>query len=154
VSGRTLHLRDGALITNRKTDRRQSPKRPPLERLHEMNVKLARKNPSQWAPDVRVCFLLPKTLAAFVASGPHGIGVVVFKGFVQVTSYSLEQCLQQARDFFATVARQRPAFTITCSIMSMTRTDRTWSRHLTVVNGTLVVSGGLVEPLVYEAKAA
>ncbi len=154
MSGRTLHLRDGVLITNRKTDRRQSPPRPPLERLHEMNVKIARRNPTKWMPDVRVCFLLPKTLSAFVPSGPHGLGVLVFKGFVQITSYSLEQCLQQAREFFATVAKQRPAFTVTASIMSMTRTDRSWSRHLTVVNGSLVVSGGLVEPLVYETRAA
>ena len=154
MSGRTLHLRDGVLITNRKTDRRQQPKRPLLERLHEMNARLAKRHPSKWAPDVRVCFLLPKTLAGFVASGPHGIGVVVFKGFVHITSYSLEQCLQQARELFASIARQRPAFTVTCSILSLSRPDRTWSRHLTVVNGTLIVSGGLVEPVIYEARAA
>lgn len=32
MSGRSLHLRDGQLITNRKTDRRQGPRSEPVEK--------------------------------------------------------------------------------------------------------------------------
>ena len=154
MSGRTLHLRDGELITNRKTDRRQSAPRPLLVRLHEMNDRQARCSPSTFERDVRVAFLLPKTLQGFVASGRHGIGVNVLKGFVQITSYSAEQCFEQAREFFATVAKERPGFTITASIISTAHPDQHYGRHLTVVRGAMVVSGGIIEPRVYEARAA
>jgi predicted RNA-binding protein len=154
MSGRTRHLRDGELITNRKTDRRQSPPRPLLERLGDLNEKHRKRDPDRWVPDVRVGFLLPKSLEAFVASGKHGIGVNVTRGFVQITSESAEQCFQRAREFLAAVAKQRPAFTVMASVISDAHPERRHGRHMTVVNGALVISGGLVVPRVYEARAA
>ena len=112
MSGRTLHLRDGELVTNRKTDRRQSPRRPLLVRLHEINERQARRNPSPWKFDVRLGFLLPKMLQPFVASGPHGNGVTVHRGFVQIRHGSTEECLLSAAEFFAVVARGRSAFVV------------------------------------------
>jgi hypothetical protein len=145
-------MREGVLITNRKTDRRQTPARPVLDRLHDLNVKSLNRAPAKWVPEVRVAFLLPKSLRGFVASGQHGIGIKVIKrDFVQITSGSSEQCFKLAQDFFAVVAKHRPAFTITVSVMSSQHPDHTHGRHLTVVRGAVVVSGGVVEPKVFEA---
>jgi hypothetical protein len=152
MSGRTLHWRDGELITNRKTERRQSPRRPTLARLHDLNVTSLKRSPPRWVPEVRIAFLLPKTLRGFVASGAHGIGVKVIKrDFVQVCSGSSEQCFKLAQEFLRVVAKDRPAFTMTASVMSSAHPDRTYGRHLTVVRGAVVVSGGVVEPKVWEA---
>lgn len=117
-----------------------------------MNGKLARRHPSKWVPDVRLCFQLPKTLAAFVAPGKHGFGVFVHRGgFVQVTHGSSEQCFTLAQEFLASVARQRPGFTMMASIICG---DRWFARHLTVVAGALVVSSHRVNPLLIEGRAA
>jgi hypothetical protein len=145
-------MRDGVLITNRKTDRRQSRSLPALDRLHAVNVKSITRYPPKWVPEVRIAFLLPKTLRGFVASGVHGIGVNVIKrDLVQITSGSSEQCFKLAQEFLATVAKHRPAFTISVSVVSCDHPDRTYGRHLTVVRGAVVVSGGVVEPKVWEA---
>jgi hypothetical protein len=54
-----------------------------------------------------------------------------------------------ARAFLLAVARERAGFTCHGSI---TRDDdpKHYGRHLTVVRGALVISGGLAEPRVYE----
>lgn len=149
MSGRSLHLRDGKLITNRKTDRRQSPKRPIAVRLAEIN----RKGINQVVGvEVRMAFLLPQSLRGFVASGRHGVGVnVMARDFVQITGHSAEQCYSLARTFFADVAKARPAFTALASIVSSKAPDQSFGRHLTVVSGALVVSNGSHEPKVFEA---
>lgn len=152
MSGRTLHFRDGELITNRKTDRRQSPKRPLLERLHELNDKCARRYPSRWCPDVRVGFILPKMLQPFVASGPHG-AVNVHKGFVQVTEVSRQRCLDRLQEFFASVAKQREAMTITASVSSSTHPGQRFCCWIVVVRGAIVECGGHRQPAVYERAA-
>ena len=154
MSGRTLHLRDGIWITNRKTRRRRAPTRPMLERLHDLNEKCRRRFPDRWVPDVRVGFLLPKTLDPFVASGPHGPGVNVHRGFAQIACGSTEQCFLRAREFLAAVAMDRPAFTTMAVISSTAQPGRYHGRHLTVVRGALVISSGVIEPRVYEGKAA
>jgi hypothetical protein len=151
MSGRTLHQRDGKLITNRKTDRRQSPKRPLIERLYELNDAHARRFPSQWQRGVRMGFLLPKELKPFVADGNHGLGVNVFRGFVQITHGSSEECLISATEFFATIARQRPAFTVMAALVSIAE-PRSCGRWLSVVNGAMVESSGIHEPRIYEPR--
>lgn len=156
MSGRVRWQRDGeTVVGHRKTDRRQAPKKPVLERLHDLNLKRIRAQRSPGgAPTVHMAFLLPKSLQGFVRSGQHGIGVTVHaKGFVEVTSYSAEQCFALARDFFADVARDRPAFTMIASIISSRAQDQTYGRHLTVVSGALVVCAGYVTPKVFEVRA-
>lgn len=147
MSGRSLHLRDGVLITNRKTDRR-NPRRDPRIRLRE----LALGNSPDGFP-IRVAFRLPKTLEGFVAPGQHGIGIQVLKGgFVRIGSHSAEQCFMSAGAFLATIARERPAFTANCVIINAASADKTYSRYLTVVRGCMVVSaGGEIAPRVYDA---
>lgn len=154
MSGRSLHERDGVLITNRKTDRRQGAKRSAPERLHDLNLKVLRSNRSPGgAPSAHMAFLLPRSLQGFVTTGQHGIGVnVLARGFVQITGHSAEQCFGLARDFFADVARGRPAFTAYASLMSSKQPDRTFGRHLTVVAGNLIVCAGYVTPQVFEAR--
>jgi hypothetical protein len=149
MSGRARHLRDGVWITNRKTARRQSPRRPLLERLHDLNARQARRDPGY---DVRIGFLLPPELGGFVASGPHGGGVHVLKDFVQISGVSAEQCFQRAANFFAVVAKDR-AFTRRASIISLKRPGEHYGRHLTVAGGTLMVCGGYVEPKIFHARA-
>ena len=150
MSGRSLHLRDGKLITNRKTDRRQGPARPMAERLFELNLKGLDDVVGR---EVRMAFLLPASLQGFVASGQHGIGVTVFaRGFVRIGGHSSEQCFGLARDFFQDVARGRPAFTVQASLINSEAPDQHYGRHLTVVSGALVVSGGTHEPKVFEAR--
>lgn len=150
MSGRSRHLRDGVWITNRKTDRRQSPTRPLIERLHELNEKHAARDQNGW--DVTVCFLLPKSLEAFVSSGQFCVGIQVFRGFVQISGDSTERCFERAQSFFATVAKQRSAFTLTASIMNRKRPGEHWGRHMTIVSGNVVVTGGMVEPKVFEGR--
>lgn len=152
MSGRALHYRDGELITNRKTDRRQSPKRPIEVRVQEADVKLRRRFPSKWVHDVRLSFLLPKPLAPFVASGLHHHNIIVHRGFVQVMHGSSEECLVSAADFFAIVARDREAFTVLGVITSSMHPGRVAHRYLTVVNGAMVVSTGYREPVTYEGR--
>ena len=76
------------------------------------------------------------------------------RGFAQITSGSTEQCFLRARDFLAAVAKDRPAFTMVAVISSSTDPSRYHGRHLTVVRGALVISSGVIEPRVYEGKAA
>jgi hypothetical protein len=154
MSGRALHLRDGELITNRKTDRRQSAPRSPLERVHDLNEKYARQFPGQWPNGVRIGFLLPKFIAPFVADGPAGLGVNVIKGFVQIMHGSAEECFVSAADFLAVVAKERPAFTTVASIRSIADPSRACGRWFSVVNGALVVGAGIHEPKIYGDKAA
>jgi hypothetical protein len=154
MSGRALHLRDDEWITNRKTDRRQAPRRSTLQRLHDLNDKCARRFQSQWPQGVRLGFALPKDIAAFVADGNHGLGVNVFQGFVHVAHGSAEECFVSAAEFLAVIARNKPAFTRPASIISNRDPSRSCGRWLSVVNGALVVCGGIHEPRIFEAKAS
>lgn len=90
MSGRTLHVRDGQLITNRKTDRRQS----------------ARTNPEN-IPDWVLRFLLPTALAFSVREGQTGVvGVrVTLPGpYVEARGRSQDWVLQQAADYLGKIA--------------------------------------------------
>ena len=142
MSGRVIsgYREDGAPIRGyRKTDRRQRRTRPLSERIADLNARYARQNPTKWQPEVRVGFLLPRELAPFVSPGAHGIGVHVHRaGFVQIVHGSSCECFQSAREFFAKIAKDRPAFTIICSIRSTSIPDRAYCRYLTVVNGAMV----------------
>ena len=156
MSGRVLvTLSDGRTVRGfRKTLARRQPKRPLLDRLYELNERRARQTPTRWCPEVRVGFLLPKDLCAFVSSGPHPGGVDVHRGFVQITHGSADQCFERACGFLAAVARERPPFTIVASIISTATPGRGYGRHLTAVRGCLIVSGGVLDPRIYEARAA
>jgi hypothetical protein len=97
---------------------------------------------------VRLIFLLPDTV--LVSPGPHGFNTNVLPGnMVRIRGYEARHCFALARELFAVVAWDRPVFTCHATI---TRDDdeRTYGRHLTVVRGALVSSGGLVEPKVIE----
>ena len=97
---------------------------------------------------VRLTFLLPKTI--LVSPGPHGFNVMVLPGnFVRIRGRTADHCFALARCFFAAVAREGASFTCSASI-TRDDEDRTYGRHLTVVREAVVVSGGLVEPKVYE----
>jgi hypothetical protein len=96
---------------------------------------------------VRLCFLLPDTI--LVSPGPHGFNTMVLPdNVVRTRGREARHCFALAREFFAVVARDR-AFTCRAVI---TRDDdpRIFGRHLTVVRGALVISGGMVEPKVYD----
>lgn len=149
MSGRALHLRDGEWITNRKTDRRQAPKRPLIERLDTLNLKYAKRYPTRWCPEVRMGFLLPKLWAPFVASGSHGIGVNVIRGFVQITNGSAEECFQSAIEFCAVVGKGKPHEIIMTTIRSSAHPDKSYGRWLSVVNGAAVECSGHVKPRIY-----
>lgn len=119
------------------------------ERLREVNLKGLDEIVGI---QVRMAFLLPKSLQGFVASGHHGIGVnVLARGFVQISGHSAEQCYGLARAFFAEVAKDRPGFTALACVISTKDRSLSFARHLTVVRGALVVSNGSHEPKVFEA---
>jgi hypothetical protein len=149
MSGRALHEREGVLITNRKTDRRQAPKRPLIERLDALNIKYAARYPTRWRPEVRMGFLLPKLWAPFVSSGSHGIGVNVIRGFVQITNGSAGECFQSAIDFCAVVGKGRAPEIILATIRSSSEPDKHHGRWMSVVNGALVECSGHVQPRIY-----
>lgn len=153
MSGRTLHLRDGKLITNRKTDRRQSRPREPMERLIDAHERQARRAPTAWNPSYRLSFVLPKTLQGFVASGDHDHGIYVLKGLVQVTRGSATECFVEASQYLAKLFRDYPAFTM-LGVMSCSREpERFVGRHLVVIRGGLIACAGNFLPRIYEVAA-
>jgi len=151
MSGRSLHLREGVLITNRKTDRRQSPKRPMIERLHDLAVAGITPLPDGQT-EVRMVFDLPDWLQCLVSKGEHKDGVTVFpRGFVRITSWSAEKCFMRAQAFFRDVASERGAFTRRAVIINTQNPRASYSRWMSVVRGALVISSGVHEPKVFEA---
>ncbi len=147
------------LITNRKTDRRQSRPKPLIERIVAIHDRITRKFPTPWSSDVRVGFFLPKFLWPFVASGPHGAGVEVLRGFVQLRDGSAEECFQSATHFFEVIAKDRPAFSVLAVITRVTPKPelterRVYARYLSVVNGAMVVSSAMIDPKIYGALTA
>jgi hypothetical protein len=98
---------------------------------------------------VRVTFRLPDSV--LVSPGPHGFNTMVLsQQVVRIRGRSTDHCFDLARAFLMAVARERFGFTCHASI---TRGDdpKSYGRHLTVVRGAVVVSGGLAEPRVFEA---
>lgn len=148
MSGRTRHMRDGVLITNRKTDRRQAPARPLRERLQE----IALQGDADVGTRVRMAFVIPHALEALVAKGelPGGIQILA-RGFVRITSWSAEKCFERAQSFFRDVAKDKSGFTVCTVIVNTERPGERYTRHLTVVRGAIVVSSGMLEPRIYEA---
>jgi hypothetical protein len=150
MSGRTrVVLPDGRAVRGfRKTHRRNPPRKPVVvvRNAPPLAPDLPPDPPSADYP-VRLCFLLPDTV--LVSPGPHGFNTAVLPGnVVRIRGREARHCFALAREFFAVVAWDR-AFTCRAVI---TRDDdpRTFGRHLTVVRGSLVISGGMVEPRVYE----
>jgi hypothetical protein len=93
---------------------------------------------------VRLTFLLPDTV--LVSPGPHGFNTAVLPG--NGSGFAAEKprhCFALAREFFAVVAWNRPAFTCR-AIVTHDDDPRAYGRHLTVVRGALVISGGLTVP--------
>lgn len=149
MGGRTrVVLPDGRLVRGyRKTLRRNRRRAVGLIREPSAPSMIVADRPSPDYP-VRLCFLLPNSI--LVAPGPHGFNVMVLpSNFVRIRGRSADHCFALARCFFAAVASERASFT--CSAL-ITRDDeeRTYGRHLTVVREAVVVSGGLIEPQVYE----
>lgn len=147
MSGRTRHLRDGVLITNRKTDRR-NPRRDPRDKLRELAA--ASTGPDSFP--VRLVCRLPKMLEGLVAAGPHGVGVQVMSGgYLRIGGHSAEQCFQKAQAFFAAVAKDRSGFVTTAIVVNSAMPDQTYCRHLSVTRGAMVCSAGSIDPIIYEA---
>jgi hypothetical protein len=108
---------------------------------------LAPDRPSAEYP-VRLAFQLPD--AILISPGPHGFNVMVLpERVVRVRGRSTDHCFDLARAFFMAVAHERAGFTCHASI---TRDDdpKAYGRHMTVVRGALVVTGGTAEPRLYE----
>lgn len=150
MSGRSLHLRDGELITNRKTDRR-NPRREPHEQRQRL-IFAAFAKPD--AALVCMAFRLPKSLEPFVAPGPHGIAVEVLTGwYVRIVGASADHCCTFARTFLAGLAKERAGFTVTASIICRIGEEagKSYGRYLTVTRDSIVVSAGLIEPRLFEA---
>jgi len=92
---------------------------------------------------------LPDTV--LVSPGPHGFNTTVLPGnVVRIRGREARHCFALARQLVALVARDRPAFTCR-AVVTHDDDPRTYGRHLTVVRGALVISGGLIEPRVIEA---
>jgi hypothetical protein len=129
----------------RKTFARRT-RRDPREEL----TRLAATAKDDWL--VRVVFRLPRSLEGFIAPGPHGIGITVLsRGYVRIGSDASDKCFQRVREFCATVARDRAAFTSLAVVIRQDDATRTYARWLSVTRGALVVSTGHVEPRIYDA---
>lgn len=154
MSGRVRWLRDGQTVTGyRKTDRRQSSPRPMIDRLHDINRRGLDELDDSTSRKVSVVFLLPAMLRDLVALGPQSPGIIALgQGYIRITGHSTEQCFEKARDFFADVARDRAGFTMAASVIGAAEPGRSFGRHMTVISGNLVVSAGVNEPRLYEAK--
>jgi hypothetical protein len=152
MSGRTLHLRAGVLVTNRKTDRRRGPAPPLKDRLQE--IALQGGSAAEPGQRVRMAFPLPRMIEPLVSPGKHSGGVEVLgRGFVRISNWSADRCFDSAQAFFRDTARDRPGFTVTAIIVNTDRPGERYSRHLTVVRGAVVISSGFHEPKIFERAA-
>lgn len=149
MSGRVRWRREGETVAGfRKTDRRQSPRRPLKDRLQE----IALGGEVDRGTRVRLAFVLARDLEPLVARGPHPGGIEVLpRGFVRVVSWSADECFERAQAFFRDIAKDRSAATMTAVIINAERPTERYCRHLTVVRGAVVISSGAYTPRVYEA---
>jgi hypothetical protein len=151
MSGRVRTvLSDGRQVRGyRKTLRRTRPR--PVTVNRESNPPLEfRFQPASPEYPVRLTFLLPLTI--LVATGPHGFNTVVLpQNLVQIRGRETDHCFALARCFFAAVASEHAGFTCRASITHDADDAKLYGRHLTVVQGAMVVSAGLIEPRVYDA---
>jgi hypothetical protein len=131
--------------------------RKTLRRVQSRPVRLVQESsappviPAGASPEypVRLTFMLPETI--LISAGPHGFNVMVLPGnVVRIRGRGADHCFALARNFFGAIARERAGFTCHASI-SRDDDTRTYGRHLTVVEGALVISGGMIEPRVYDA---
>lgn len=130
----------------RKTDRKQA------KYTNEDRIQRALNGGVPIAGEVRLVFFLPGSLAGFVPKGQHGIGVeVLASGLVRITGKDSENCFYIARGFFGTVAKDRPGFTVTGTLIRYGDKRLPVDRHMTVVRGCLVVSAGAPAPKLFEA---
>jgi hypothetical protein len=149
MSGRSLvTLSDGRFVRGFRKTPRRNPRKPlvVVRNAPPLAPDLPPDPPSAEYP-VRLTFLLPDTI--LTSPGPHGFNTAVLPGnVVRIRGREARHCFAMAREFFAVVAWDR-AFTCRATIV---RDDdpRTFGRHLTVVRGALVISGGMVEPRVYD----
>jgi hypothetical protein len=94
-------------------------------------------------------FLLPKEFQAFVSSGPHGTGVEVHRGFVQISDDSADQCYARAKAFFATIAADRGPYVIAASVIYPNDPDAwRYTPHL-LWSGEWLAIAGRAEPRIY-----
>jgi hypothetical protein len=150
MSGRSLvTLSDGRVVRGfRKTLRRNPPRKPlvVIRNAAPVSQDLPPDPPSAEYP-VRLTFLLPDTV--LVSPGPHGFNTTVLPGnVVRIRGRETRHCFAMAREFFAVVAWDR-AFTCRATT-TRDGDERVYGRHLTVVRGSMVISGGMVEPRVYD----
>jgi hypothetical protein len=143
---------DGRVTTGyRKTDRRNNPRRESIDSLHDRNE---RRGNRLLAPyKVRVAFDLPES--ALVADGPHGIGINVIKGFVQVAGHSSTQCFQKIKPFLSDIlGHNGGVVTLQASVISIECPADKYSRWLTIdmalpaIDRRMHVAGG-PEPQIY-----
>jgi hypothetical protein len=151
MSGRTrVVLPNGRAVRGYRKTLRRNPLRKPLVIIRNAPALAPDLPPDPPSADypVRLTFLLPDTV--LVSPGPHGFNTAVLPGnVVRIRGREARHCFAMARELFAVVARDRPAFTCRATIRR-DDDERTYGRHLTVVHGALVISGGLVEPKVFE----
>lgn len=150
MSGRTRTvLADGRVVRGYRKTLRTSPRKPMVvvRRALPSAPDLPADPPSSDYP-VRLTFLLPDTV--LVSPGTHGFNTMVLPGnVVRIRGRNAEHCFSLARCFFAAVAMSRPGFTCH-AVVARDDDERTYGRHLTVVRGALVISGGLTQPRVFE----
>ncbi len=150
MSGRTRTvLPDGRVVRGYRKTARINPRRPlvVVRRAPPLVPDLPPERPCTDYP-VRLTFLLPDSI--LVSPGPHGFNTSVLPGnVVRIRGRNAEHCFSLARCFFAAVAMSRPGFTCH-AVVARDDDERTYGRHLTVVRGALVISGGLTVPKVIE----
>jgi hypothetical protein len=149
MSGRTrVVLADGRTVRGyRKTLRKNSHKPLVVTRNAPPPAADLPPDPPSAEYPVRLSFLLPDTV--LISPGPHGFNTAVLpRNVVRIRGREARHCFALAREFFAVVAWDR-AFTCRATV---TRDDnpRIFGRHLTVVRGSLVISGGMVEPQLFD----
>jgi len=86
-----------------------------------------------------------------LSHGPHGFNTMVLsQQIVKIRGRSTDHCFELARAFLMAVAQERAGFTCHAA-NTRDGNPKAYGRHLTVVRGAAVVSGGLAEPRLYDA---
>ncbi len=149
MSGRSLvTLPGGRVVRGYRKTLRRNPRKPfvVVRNAPPLAPDLPHDPPSAEYP-VRLTFLLPDTV--LVSPGPHGFNTTVLPGnVVRIRGRNAEHSFALARALLATVARER---VFTCrAVIARDDDERAYGRHLTVVRGALVISGGMVIPKVFD----
>lgn len=115
-----------------------------------------RATPTHVAPELKLVFLLPRTISAFVAPGPHGIGVTVGEFStvaICMQTFGRERLFTRAAEFLQRITpRDHVPFSLAASMTSSSEPGWKMQWRLVFVDGHVMAAITPVEALIFPRK--